>query len=473
MFAKNLEILLTDLSYKSDVSGGLPDEFAERFNALRGYGKLPRGRGKRDQVLTSREITAAILGLATIHANWAGHAASILSNLHPVGGADASFFGTSTLEESIERILTDPSARKSVIKLNVSVAERGINSHGYATLSYEIAGVRCHTFYVPKQAVSLQRGADRDFDPEILYSPISREMAFNQVFFDRIAREIERVRALPAPPLGDGSEYDAEEAQQERYAKLGVRPGSRFLNIGVDNQVTWPKEETVVKFDRYQFVLMPKTRDHVQSIHIDLTTNRLSDREAMTIINRFLSVMTWCDDQFAITQDGWSGNPIPVAVPKRNLAFTTTHDWVFDRKIPPSEEAKRALALYREARNAEQNFMVSYAVLNFCKLIEVRHHGKNPVKNWLRDHFEILKNDPNHTDSFNRFTAICGTEEPHEYIYKACRVAVAHAGKDSKSDPDDANELTRLHIAADVLRVLARHFITTELAISDVIYSGD
>src|ERR1700730_1713924 len=97
--------------------------------------------------------------------------------------------------------------------------------------------------------------------------------------------------------------------------------------------------------------------------------------------------------------------------------------------------------------------------------------AKNPVKNWFRDHFEILKHDPNHSDSFNRFTAICGKEKPHEYIYKACRVAVAHAGKDSKSDP--ANELTRLHKAADVLRVLARHFITTELAISDVIYSGD
>jgi hypothetical protein len=32
------------------------------------------------------------------------------------------------------------------------------------------------------------------------------------------------------------------------------------------------------------------------------------------------------------------------------------------------------------------------------------------------------------------------------------------ANKDSKSDPDDANELVRLHTAADVLRVFARHF---------------
>src|SRR3546814_10413024 len=81
--------------------------------------------------------------------------------------------------------------------------------------------------------------------------------------------------------------------------------------------------------------------------------------EARTVINRFLSLMTWCDDQYAIAQDGWSGNPVPVAVPKRNLAFTTTYHWVFNRDIPVSEDVLRALALYREGRNAEQNFMIS------------------------------------------------------------------------------------------------------------------
>jgi hypothetical protein len=142
-------------------------------------------------------------------------------------------------------------------------------------------------------------------------------------------------------------------------------------------------------------------------------------------------------------------------------------------KNSSSEEAKRALALYREARNAEQNFMVSYAVLNFFKVIEVMHPEKNEMKNWLRVHFEILQKDPNHSDSLRGFSAICGNEKPHEYISKSCRVAVAHSGKNSKSDPDDANELNRLHMAADVLRILARHFITTELRISDIMYSGD
>jgi hypothetical protein len=81
-------------------------------------------------------------------------------------------------------------------------------------------------------------------------------------------------RIYPKPPAGDGSEYDAEEARQERYRKLGARPNSRFFHIGVDNQVTWPKEEMVVKFDQYHLVLMPKTRDYIQSIHVDLVANK-------------------------------------------------------------------------------------------------------------------------------------------------------------------------------------------------------
>jgi hypothetical protein len=61
----------------------------------------------------------------------------------------------------------------------------------------------------------------------------------------------------------------------------------------------------------------------------------------------------------------------------------------------------------------------------------------------------------------------------HEYIYDACRVAVSHASKDSKSDPDDANELVRLHTAANVLRLFARDFIASEFGVSDMKYSGN
>ena len=95
------------------------------------------------------------------------------------------------------------------------------------------------------------------------------------------------------------------------------------------------------------------------------------------------------------------------------------------------------------------------------------------MKNWFRDNFAILTKDANYKDELSHFSEICGNEKPHEYIYKSCRLAVAHANKDSKSDPDDANELTRLHKVAQVMRILARYFIATEFAMSDVMFSGD
>jgi hypothetical protein len=474
MFAKNLELTLFELCQKGDMSATGPKEISERFASLRQYRKLPNGRERRDQVLTAGDIAAAILGLVSANPKWAGHVAIILCNLRTVGGAEASFFGTTTLQNAVERILTEPVARKSVVRLTVSGAECATNSHGMATLAYEVDGVRRRVFYMPKEAVSqLQPGAEQNFDAEFRNAPLSREWSFNRRFFDQIARANEIARAFPRPPEGDGSEYDAEEARQERFRKLGAVPDSRFLNIGVDNQVTWPREETVVKFDQYQLVLMPKTRDDVQSIHVDLTANRLSDREALTVINRFLSIMTWCDDQFAIAQGGWSGNPVPVAVPRRNLAFTTAHSWIFDRKIPGAEKARRALALYREARNAQQNFMVSYAVLNFYKIVELGPKSSGHVKNWFRDNFDVLKQQSIYRAEFEKFEKICDGEKPHKYLYEACRVAVAHAGKDSESDPDDANELTRLHTAADVLRIFSRHFIASEFHLSDSMYSGE
>jgi hypothetical protein len=158
---------------------------------------------------------------------------------------------------------------------------------------------------------------------------------------------------------------------------------------------------------------------------------------------------------------------------KRDPAFTTAYIYILDRKIPDSEEARRALALYREARNAQQNGFISYTVLNYYKIIEIRNHGKEAVRRWFKEHFEVLRAQSKGDDCVGRFLVLCGQESPHVYIHNSCRIAVAHAGKHSKSDPDDANEIVRLHTAARVMHLLARRFIEQEFAISDLMYSGD
>jgi hypothetical protein len=474
LFAKNLEYVLAQCCEQSDVSPIHPDDFAERFESLRGYGRLPRGRENRAKHLNAIEIAAAILGLAASNPRWAGHAAVILSNLEPVGGLGASFHEAVNLTAAIERLLTDAGSQKSFLSLALSVAERSINSNGFATLAYQQDKTRRHVAFVSKMAVSLLHpGAENTVDADCFHAPVSRCVVFNRGFFGRVATAIARSVAFPEPPAGDGSEYDAEEAKQARYKALGVQRGSRFLNVGVDTQVTWPRQEMLVRFDEYHLVLMPKTRENTQSVHVDLHANRLTQDQALTIINRFLSMLAWCDDQFAIAQGGWSGNPVPVAVPKRNLAFTTAYDWAFDRRIPQSDEAKRALAIYREGRNAEEAALGSYAVLSYFKIIEIKCPDGDKAKKWIASNFALAVPSADDDPRVKHFLTACGDRTPADYIYDACRLAVAHASIKRPSDADESGEISRLYSASYILRILARRLIANELGISDNIYSGD
>jgi len=182
--------------------------------------------------------------------------------------------------------------------------------------------------------------------------------------------------------------------------------------------------------------------------------------------------MAWCDDQYAVLQQGWSGNPVPVPVRKRDLGFITAYTWIFDRKIPASLEARKALAIYREARNAEQNYLISHAVLSYYKIVELKHRGKSEARTWFARKYEALSDDRTLVDEVARFESARGSEKPGAYLYRACRVAVAHANKPYSSDPDDIGELRRLHVAAHILRALARRFIREELGVSECPYDA-
>jgi hypothetical protein len=107
MYASNLQELLFYCCERSDFSSDIFAEFTERFNALRNYGHLPRGRENRKQLLTPTQIALAILGLVPTRPSWAGHAATVLKTLSPVGGPPNSFFETASLIEAVTLVLTD------------------------------------------------------------------------------------------------------------------------------------------------------------------------------------------------------------------------------------------------------------------------------------------------------------------------------------------------------------------------------
>jgi hypothetical protein len=469
IYATNLESFLARETAKVDLQSRAFADIAKRFESSRGYHLLPFGRGKTVAPLTTAHVIAGLFSTATNEPGYAGLAAHTLMRLQPVGGLEISYERAPTLSAAIEKALLDPVARSKLVEIRLSLSEICTNAHGRASISYRDGQHTRIAYYVSHNAVSLhQSGAEQRYNPHGLMSTVIIETAFLRSFFDKLARELERVHRVPFDPESENE----EERKEARAKRLGLMPSSRFLNMGVDNQVTWPHEETVVTFERHRMILLPKTREATTSIHMDLSRERMSSEEASTLMDRFLSLMSWCDDQYAVLQDGWSGNPAPVAVPKRDLGFTTAYGWIFDRKVPASAEARKALALYREGCNAAENYLIGFAVLSFYKIIELKHKGKSEARTWFKNNFERLRADETLTKHLAEFEKACGTEKVHDHLYRACRTAVAHANKPFSSDPDDYLELRRLQIAAGVLRPLARIFIRDELGVSDCPYDG-
>src|SRR3546814_19204840 len=111
--------------------------------------------------------------------------------------------------------------------------------------------------------------------------------------------------------------------------------------------------------------------------------------------------------------------------------------------MPVSEDVLRALALYREGRNAEQNFMISYAVLSYFKVLEVRYPEGKLIKPWIAAKFPLLGNGKDDA-RVTTLIAACGDDAVEVSLWKACRVAVAHVRDKQPSNPDSAEELGRL-----------------------------
>jgi hypothetical protein len=291
MYASDLERLLFELMLSADVSRCDRSNMRSRFQALRDYGRLPRGRQNRTVLLNNMQIASAILGLVSERPGWAGHASLILGALVPTGPKAAAAFGAPSLLEAVSLLIAEEDVRQQFVGLSVSSAESGTNTTGIATIKIRVGeGVRSTRY--ASGLLRREPSSEETVDYDKQFSPTARGLSFNRQFFCRVAQQTDFVRKSKLSPLGDSGEYDTEDAKQLKLHRLGVRPGSRYLMIGVDNQVTWPKEETLVNFDRFTMVLMPKTDTHVQSISIDLTGNQLSMEEARTIVNRFLSLLT-------------------------------------------------------------------------------------------------------------------------------------------------------------------------------------
>ncbi len=471
MYARDLMFWLHErLSWNEKL-----DQTQTRFESLRGYALLPRGRENSGIRLSDEQIANAVLSFAHPLPGSAGLASLILGDLRPVGGAEMSYKGEENLRRVVANLVGFGDPGSNLLRLTLSVGYNRQDEEYSATISFRENDRDKTASFVSKYNFSLlSSGAEKNYKHERLQNLTAVQRSFGSTFFRDLSSGLSISRKLDRPLKTDWREYETEQEKENFYQRLGARSSSRFLNLRVDAEVAWPKEPTRTKFGGHHFVLFPKTKDYSNSISIDLVNERISVTDARSLINRMLSVMSWCEDRPASLHEGWSGNPIPVQVPRKNLAFMTMPDWYFCRTVPDDDNLKRCLAYYRDGLNASSVGLASHAVVSFFRVFETTYDTREKILSWVNDVFpEIRKSIPEYMlNIFEENREKIGVDYGN-YIYKYCRVATAHAARDVPSDPDIANESRRLFNAAEVIRMLARYFIKEKYNFSDSYLTDD
>jgi hypothetical protein len=442
----------------------------KRFESLRSYRRLPGGQENSGVRLTNEQISSAVLGFVPESPSAAGHVSLCLGSLQPLGGKKASFHHSENVVQALGTILETENGWQSLARVEFSIGEDpSRDEYGVRFVVCEGGDRRNVSFVSSLATSSLIEGAERTHDHDRMRSAVIRQLVLGPEFFRDLSRKISLSRSLAHPPSQDWRGYETEEARRAFHRRLGAHPSSRFLNVPVETQVTWPSEPTRLRFADHWFVLFPKTREHSHSISIDLRNEQISTEDARTLMNRMLSLMCWCDDQFAILGNGWSGNSIPVPVPKQESIFATSYNWLFDRSIPKDEELLHRLAYYREGLNAHKASLFTFEVLSFYKVFEVRRSGtrreENPTKKWIDENFDEACRNLDARE-LARFDAGRGTKSAGAYIYDSYRLATAHTSAKSPSDADSTHEIGRLYGGGRVMKALARHFISQTYKLS-------
>jgi hypothetical protein len=139
---------------------------------------------------------------------------------------------------------------------------------------------------------------------------------------------------------------------------------TQWMNLGVSGESGWPDSQIEVRFGTTRLILMPQRSINSASIHIETHSN--DNLDEMTTVNRFLSIVSWVDKQSLQNNYGWSGNPVPCAVPKMGLARSISRDFLtrWNPLLDPKQQL--AVALYREAMSVNS---IPYKFLGFLRLL--------------------------------------------------------------------------------------------------------
>lgn len=258
MYARDLMLWL----HERLAERGTFEETRRRFESLRGYGLLPRGRENAGRRLSDEQIASAVLGFAHPLPGFAGHASLVLGGLRPVGGTEVSFHNRPDLQSAVAALISAESASSNLLRLTLSVEHDFGDDEYAAAIRFRDGGQTKTVTFVSKYAFSLlEAGSEQFYDHDRLNKLTAYERSFGAEFFRDLAGTVSLSRHLDRPFKADWRDYEEEEEKAELHRRLGAKRSSDFLNLRVEAQVTWPKEPTRIEFGGHHLVLFPKTKD--------------------------------------------------------------------------------------------------------------------------------------------------------------------------------------------------------------------
>ena len=241
----------------------------------------------------------------------------------------------------------------------------------------------------------------------------------------------------------------------------------KWLVVAFESSVQDPSGQLHTEYDGMQLHIKPSQDEYCNLVSVFLEPE-VSDREALTKINRFFSAMAWKDDQMFITRGSIAGGALETdrETPRFNYREKKRYPYgVISRfdfehlQVVRHPKQQLALALYREGLGADQGF---YRFLSFYKIINI-------LRDRVRQQAEWINNNLSKVWDYLGLERLRALQQRGidigDYLSGEGRCAIAHAFEQPIRDPDLPDDIYEIRSDTDLMKGLAQVAIEDELGV--------
>ncbi|MHC8339318.1 methylamine utilization protein MauJ [Pseudomonas sp. HLT2-19-2] len=231
---------------------------------------------------------------------------------------------------------------------------------------------------------------------------------------------------------------------------------------GLETRVFWPKRAQLIAFEGLEFLLQPTQKDEQRSslsaIALRISGYGLSVNEGRAAIMRLATAIAWREgEKVEIVIWGGGGYPHRVGM-LRNNGFSNCFS-TENLHSPQSDEARRAMAYYREGLSLDNPF---YSFLGFYKAFARSLPVGKERGPWIQ---QTLPKLTERSAISRRDELLAQGTDISDYVATQGRHAIAHAERDDIVDPDDPDDHQRIHMDRPLMRHLAEMAMEERLGV--------